>query len=56
MLWIHWHNPAMEKFMTSEESGLGRPLTFGLGQLMIWSLGLGLFGVFLPYRCGNKLL
>ncbi|KAF6069744.1 OPT oligopeptide transporter family protein [Candida albicans] len=44
--------PAMEKFMTSEESGLGRPLTFGLGQLMIWSLGLGLFGVFfaIPLR------
>lgn len=44
--------PAMEKFMTNEESGLGRPLNFGLGQLMIWSLGLGLFGVFfaIPLR------
>ena len=25
--------PAMEKFMTSEESGLGRPLTFGIGPV-----------------------
>jgi OPT family oligopeptide transporter len=44
--------PAMEKFMTAEESGFGRTLNLSLGQLMIWSLGLGLFGVFfaIPLR------
>ncbi|KAL6454089.1 hypothetical protein SBY92_003548 [Candida maltosa Xu316] len=44
--------PAMEKFMTSEESGTGKQLTLSLSQLMVWSLGLGLFGVFfaIPLR------
>ncbi|KAK6457776.1 OPT oligopeptide transporter protein-domain-containing protein [Scheffersomyces xylosifermentans] len=38
--------PAIEKFLTSEESGLGEKFTFSLFDLMVWSLGLGLFGVF----------
>lgn len=38
--------PAIEKFMTAEESGLGRTVVFSLKDLLIWSLGLGLFGVF----------
>lgn len=42
--------PAMEKFMTAEESGIGSELKLSLSQLMIWSLGLGLFGVFLPFH------
>lgn len=44
--------PAMEKFMTAEESGIGSELKLSLSQLMIWSLGLGLFGVFfaIPLR------
>lgn len=44
--------PAMEKFMTAEESGMDGELKFSLNQLMIWSLGLGLFGVFfaIPLR------
>lgn len=44
--------PAMEKFMTAAESGLGRVIHFTLGDLVLWSLGLGLFGVFfaIPLR------
>lgn len=38
--------PAIEKFLTEEESGLGRKLVFTLPDLLIWSLGLALFGVF----------
>lgn len=38
--------PAIEKFLTPEESGLGRSLKFSTGELIIWSMGLGLFGVF----------
>lgn len=44
--------PAIEKFLTPEESGLNRALTFSLLDLFLWSLGLGLFGVFfaIPLR------
>lgn len=44
--------PAVEKFLTADESGLGATLTFTTGQLMIWSLGLAFFGVFfaIPLR------
>lgn len=38
--------PAIEKFLTEEESGLGIKLHLSLPQLMIWSTGLALFGVF----------
>ena len=38
--------PAIEKFLTEEESGLGIKLQLSLTQLMIWSMGLALFGVF----------
>jgi len=38
--------PAIEKFLTEEESGLGIKLHLSLAQLMIWSMGLALFGVF----------
>ncbi|KAG5420002.1 OPT8 [Candida metapsilosis] len=44
--------PAIEKFMTSDESGLGRRIIFSTKELIIWSMGLGLFGVFfaIPLR------
>ncbi|CAH2350737.1 putative oligopeptide transporter [[Candida] railenensis] len=44
--------PAIENFLTAEESGLGRKLVFSLPDLLIWSLGLALFGVFfaIPLR------
>lgn len=38
--------PAIEKFLTEEESGLGIKLRLSFVQLVIWSLGLALFGVF----------
>lgn len=38
--------PAIEKFLTPEESGTGSKITLSLWQLMVWSLGLALFGVF----------
>ncbi|RKP32378.1 OPT superfamily oligopeptide transporter [Metschnikowia bicuspidata] len=38
--------PAMEKFMTGEESPTGSPITLSLSQLMTWSFGLAFFGVF----------
>lgn len=44
--------PAIEKFMTKDESGTGVRITFSLLQLMIWSMGLAFFGVFfaIPLR------
>lgn len=44
--------PAIEKFMTSDESGLGRRIIFSTKELIVWSMGLGLFGVFfaIPLR------
>lgn len=44
--------PAIEKFLTEEESGLGRPLKYTLSDLIIWSFGLAFFGVFfaIPLR------
>lgn len=38
--------PAIEKFLTEDESGTGAKIVFSLKDLLIWSLGLGLFGVF----------
>lgn len=44
--------PAIEKFLTKEESGTGAEIVLSLSQLMVWSLGLALFGVFfaIPLR------
>lgn len=44
--------PAIEKFLTEDESGLGRPLKYTLSDLIIWSFGLAFFGVFfaIPLR------
>lgn len=41
--------PAIEKFLTKEESGGSRELgqTFGLQQLLMWSTGLAFFGIFI---------
>ncbi|GEQ70842.1 hypothetical protein JCM33374_g4522 [Metschnikowia sp. JCM 33374] len=38
--------PAIEKFLTAEESGTGSRIVLSLSQLMVWSSGLALFGVF----------
>lgn len=38
--------PAIEKFLTAEESGIGRTLEFSTRDLFLWCMGLGLFGVF----------
>ena len=38
--------PAIEKFLTGDETGYSHPMTFSLAQLMVWLLGLGFFGVF----------
>ncbi|KAK6464592.1 OPT oligopeptide transporter protein-domain-containing protein [Scheffersomyces coipomensis] len=48
--------PAIEKFLTAEESGLGRTLNFSLIDLMVWSLGLGLFGVFFAVPLRNQVI
>ncbi|KAI5950285.1 OPT8 [Candida jiufengensis] len=44
--------PAIEKFLNPEETGLGHKIIFSTKELIIWSLGLGLFGVFfaIPLR------
>lgn len=44
--------PAIEKFLTEDESGTGSKIVLSLSQLMVWSLGLALFGVFfaIPLR------
>ncbi|CAI5760748.1 unnamed protein product [Candida verbasci] len=44
--------PAIEKFLSADESGSGKLIHFNLNELMLWSLGLGLFGVFfaIPLR------
>lgn len=40
--------PAIEHFLTAEESGFTRELgqAFSLGQLLLWSLALAFFGIF----------
>lgn len=38
--------PAIEKFMTGDESGTGSRISLSLLQLMVWSFGLAFFGVF----------
>lgn len=38
--------PAIEKFLTEDESGTGGRISLSLLQLMIWSFGLAFFGVF----------
>lgn len=38
--------PAIEKFLTADESGTGQLVKFSLSDLIIWSLGLGFFGIF----------
>lgn len=44
--------PAIEKFLTSDESGTGSKIVLSFSQLVVWSLGLALFGVFfaIPLR------
>ncbi|CAH6721063.1 putative oligopeptide transporter [[Candida] jaroonii] len=39
--------PAIENFLMPEETGLGRALKFSFWELVIWSLGLAFFGVFI---------
>lgn len=38
--------PAIEKFLTEDESGTGSRISLSLSQLMVWSFGLAFFGVF----------
>lgn len=38
--------PAIEKFLTSEETGTGSKISFSTLQLVVWLMGLALFGVF----------
>ena len=38
--------PAIEKFLSAAETGLGKTIKLSLSQLMVWSLGIALFGVF----------
>ncbi|CUM66240.1 uncharacterized protein PRCAT00003900001 [Priceomyces carsonii] len=38
--------PAIEKFLTKDESGLHEKIKFSLSELIIWSFGLAFFGVF----------
>lgn len=44
--------PAIEKFLTEDESGTGSKINLSLNQLILWSMGLSLFGVFfaIPLR------
>ncbi|GMM32818.1 hypothetical protein DASC09_001430 [Saccharomycopsis crataegensis] len=44
--------PAIEKFLTPEETGLGHSITFSIKDLIVWSTGLGFFGIFfaIPLR------
>lgn len=44
--------PAIEKFLTPSESGTNTKISLSLFQLMVWLLGLSLFGVFfaIPLR------
>ncbi|KAI5963228.1 OPT8 [Candida pseudojiufengensis] len=44
--------PAIEKFLNADETGLGHKIFFSTKELIIWSMGLGLFGVFfaIPLR------
>lgn len=38
--------PAIEKFLTADESGTGEQVSLSLTQLIVWSFGLAFFGVF----------
>lgn len=38
--------PAIEKFLTAKETGLGRVINLSLWDLILWSIGLGFFGIF----------
>jgi OPT family oligopeptide transporter len=38
--------PAIEKFLTPEEAGQSSPVRLSMPQLVLWSAGLSLFGVF----------
>lgn len=44
--------PAIEKFLAADESGSGSKISLSLSQLITWSFGLALFGVFfaIPLR------
>lgn len=44
--------PAIEKFLTKEESGFNKVIKFSLNELILWSIGLGFFGIFfaIPLR------
>lgn len=47
--------PAIEKLLTPEENS-GEPIFMHIGQLILWSLSLSLFGVFLPFCYVDKSL
>lgn len=38
--------PAIEKFLTPEETGFGRAIRFSISDLIVWSVALGFFGIF----------
>lgn len=44
--------PAIEKFLRADETGTGHKIVFSLTHLVVWLMGLGLFGVFfaIPLR------
>lgn len=48
--------PAMEKFMTGEESPTGSPITLSLSQLMTWSFGIAFFGVFFAVTLRKQII
>lgn len=38
--------PAIEKFLRAEESGTGKLVNFSTWDLVVWSVGIGFFGIF----------
>ncbi|KAI3404967.2 OPT8 [Candida oxycetoniae] len=48
--------PAIEKFLTPQESGIGKHIIFSTKELIIWSMGLGLFGVFFAIPLRNQVI
>ena len=48
--------PAMEKFLTKEESDLNRSIKFSFWELVIWCTGLAFFGVFFAVPLRRRVL
>ncbi|ODQ77355.1 hypothetical protein BABINDRAFT_163612 [Babjeviella inositovora NRRL Y-12698] len=48
--------PAIEKFMTPEESGVGHTIRLNLLQLFVWCIGIGFFGVFFSIPLRNQVI